>query len=153
MAYRKKKWWEKLNWHDMIKACAYSALGSVVAVVTMNVQQKPSSRDLEAFQKNSNMTVTAYVETGAKTALGFKSKPGLHAAVSRDRLDLLGKKIYVMCGEQSLGIREVTDVMGDDAKQTIDLMVPTEKAAVKFGRINECEVVKLEVAPSGNVQH
>lgn len=150
MAYRKRTWVEK-NWKEIVNSLISSILGGVIVAVGLNVAQKPSSRDLEAFQKNSNMTVTAYVETGAKTALGFKAKPGLHAAVSRDRRDLLGKKIYVMCGDKSLGIREVTDIMGDDAKQTIDLMVPTESAAVKFGRVEDCEVTKLEVVHNGNL--
>lgn len=143
----------KFNWRELLKYSILSILGGVVGAVGTNVAHKPSSQEIEASRNNHNMTVTAYVETGSKTALGFKAKPGLHAAVSRDRLDLLGKKIYVMCGDQSLGIREVTDVMGDDAKQTIDLMVPTEKAAVKFGKVADCEVIKLEVTQGANIQH
>ena len=82
------------------------------------------------------LTGTAYsVEKfNATTAAGYKPKPGLHVAVSKDRLDLLGKRVYITLNDgTSLGIREVSDVMHGKHTNAMDLMVSTTKEAKAFG--------------------
>ena len=146
MAYRKRTWVEK-NWKELLNSFVSSVVGAVIVLVAANVQQKPSSRDLrtvaELSQSNHNMTVTAYIPTGKKAATLVTPRPGLHAAVSRDRLDLLGKRVYVKCEDTTIGIRDIVDVTDDDIINTLDIMMPTEKVAVEFGKQTDCEVIKL----------
>ena len=89
------------------------------------------------------MAVTAYIPTGNMVATMRKERPGLDAAVSPDRIDLLGKSVYIKCGDKSLGIRVVTDLTDKSVSNTIDLMVPTEKLATEFGKCQDCDVLVL----------
>lgn len=89
------------------------------------------------------MAVTAYIPTGNKVATMRKERPGLDAAVSPDRIDLLGKRIYIKCGDNSLGVREIVDLTDKSRTNTIDLMVPTEKLARDFGVAEDCNVQVL----------
>lgn len=90
------------------------------------------------------MTVTAYNHTIGQcdsdpniTAFMKKSVPGKTAEVSRDRLYMAGKKIYV----EGYGVWEVSGVTSKDLVNTIDLMVGTEKDATKIGRVTARVVV------------
>jgi len=92
-----------------------------------------------------NLRVSAYTartqETDAdpkNTAIMVKPKPGWTAAVSRDMVHLLGKKIYV----EGLGVRVVNDIMAEDKKMAVDLCVGTVKEAAKVGT-SERKVVAL----------
>jgi len=145
MAYRKKKWYERFTWKEIVNSFISSAVGAAIVLVAGNVQQKPSSRDLEGSQKKTAMTITAYSaeEFNAKTALGTKIRPGLDAAVSRDRLDLLGKQVYISCDDISIGIRNVVDLTNERVENTVDILVPTTKSANEFGKCSECEVIEL----------
>lgn len=98
-----------------------------------------------AKRKPIQMTVTAYslreeeCNSDLKnTATMVRPVVGLTAAVSRDRLRLLGKKIYV----EGYGVREVTDVMNERFKNRIDLLMGT-KEAKDFGvRVATVVIIK-----------
>lgn len=139
------KYKKKSNWKKFLEYSVFSILGGIVGAVGINVAQKPSSQEIRASQSKSTMTVTAYSaeEFNAKTALGTKIRPGLDAAVSRDRLDLLGKQVYISCDDFSVGIRNVTDLTNSRIENTVDILVPTTKAAEDFGRCTECEIIEL----------
>lgn len=85
--------------------------------------------------KSKEMTVTAYSLDKKQcnndlenTATMVKPLPGITAAVSRDNLNLLGKKVYI----EGHGVRKVTDVMNKRFKNRIDLLM-SKKEAKKFG--------------------
>jgi len=85
----------------------------------------------------SKLTVTAYslrhkeCDNDLKhTALMRKPIPGFTAAISRDNLHLLGKKVYV----EGYGVWKVTDVMNERYSNRIDLLMPT-KEAEKFNPV------------------
>lgn len=82
------------------------------------------------------MTVTAYNPTKSQcdgdpniTAFMKKSIPGRTAEVSRDKLYMAGRKVYV----EGYGVWEVSGVTSKDLVNTIDLMVGSEKTAMKIG--------------------
>ena len=114
------------------------ALGLILSHPKENVIVAPSTLTPKML-----MTVTAYTPTDNMVATMRKEKPGLHAAVSPDRIDLLGKRVYIKCGEQSLGIREIVDLTDSKITNTIDLMVPSKKLAREFGECSECKVMVI----------
>lgn len=59
-----------------------------------------------------------------------KPVPGRTAAVSRDLIHLLGKKIYI----PGHGVRVINDLAAVDVKGTIDLLVGNKAEARKIGR-------------------
>ena len=140
MGKKKSLWLESLT-----NSFAFMLGAVLTAAFSLNWFQKPSSQEIQASQK-ATMTVTAYSaeKFPGKTATGNKVRPGLDAAVSPDRLDLLGKKVYVKCGDKGLGIRIVTDIMDVGMANTLDILVPTEKNAAQFGKCADCTVIKLD---------
>jgi hypothetical protein len=89
------------------------------------------------------MAVTAYIPTGNMVATMRRERPGLDAAVSPDRIDLLGKRVYIKCSDKSLGVRDIVDITDGSISNTIDLMVPDKKLAKEFGMCKDCEVMVL----------
>lgn len=94
---------------------------------------------------NLNMTVTAYTASRgecnsdpANTATMSKPVPGYTVAVSRDKLHLLGKKIWV----EGMGVYEVTDLMNSRFSNRIDILVGSKETAKEFG-VQERRVVLL----------
>lgn len=92
-----------------------------------------------------SVTVTAYTAryqecdaTPDKTALMSKVRPGIGAAVSRDLIHLLGKKIYI----EGVGVREVDDLMNSRWENKIDILVGSLDYAREFG-IKDTKVVVL----------
>lgn len=72
-------------------------------------------------------------------ALGEPAIPGWTVAVSRDHLELLGRRVYIT----GLGLRRVTDLMAEDLKGGVDICLGTERDARAFGR----QTVKLVPLP------
>lgn len=98
-----------------------------------------------AKHKPIQMTVTAYSLSKKEcdsdlehTATMSKPVAGVTAAVSRDRMHLLGKKIYI----EGYGVREVTDVMNKRFTNRIDLLM-SKKEAIEFG-VNVAKVVIIK---------
>lgn len=94
---------------------------------------------------NLNMTVTAYTASRdecngdpANTATMSKPVPGYTVAVSRDKLYLLGRKIWV----EGMGVYEVTDLMNKRFENRIDILVGSKETAKEFG-VQERRVVLL----------
>lgn len=90
---------------------------------------------IHAKSTAKEMTISAYslskkeCDSDLKhTATMSKPSPGTTAAVSRDNLHLLGKKVYI----EGHGVRKVTDVMNKRFKNRIDLLM-SKKEAKKFG--------------------
>lgn len=98
--------------------------------------------------KESNIldvTVTAYTPRASETdstpqftAIMSKSHPGYTAAVSRDLINYLGRKIYI----EGVGVFKLEDVMNRRYRQRIDLMFGSVKAAREFGK-KQLKVVVL----------
>lgn len=92
-----------------------------------------------------NVTVTAYTPRACETdstpqftAIMSKSCPGYTAAVSRDLINYLGRKIYI----EGVGVFKLEDVMNRRYRQRIDLMFGSVEAARKFGK-KQLKVVVL----------
>ena len=92
-----------------------------------------------------NVTVTAYTpraretdSTPQFTAIMSRSRPGYTAAVSRDLINYLGRKIYI----EGVGVFKLEDVMNRRYRQRIDLMFGSVKAAREFG-VKKLKVVVL----------
>ena len=138
----------KQNW--LLKNLGVIALNAVVALVItlagvttsscFKSPVAPLQREIEA-RGSMNMTVTAYHFKGT-TATMKKVVVGRDVAVSRDRLDLLGKKVYVLCPDTPVGLREVTDLTAEGLENTLDILVPDNKTARDFG-VNQCQVIPL----------
>jgi len=91
---------------------------------------------LHATAQTISMKVTGFTltkkECGGniqKTALMTTPVPGRTAAVSRDLLHLLGKRVYI----EGLGVWKVESVASKRLKNTLDLLVPTKGHAMKIG--------------------
>lgn len=89
------------------------------------------------------VTLTAYSpsreetdKTPDKTAILEKPIPGKTCAVSRDLLDYLGKKVYIL----GYGVFEVNDLMNRRYKRRIDLCMG-KKEAIEFGKKENVKVV------------
>ena len=136
---------KKSVWRDTVLNSVRYILGTMggvgITLVSLHYK-KPSSQEIEASLKTTTMTATAYSAErfNKKTALGHTVKPGVQIAVSRDRKDLLGKRVLI----DGYGVKEVLDVMGEGKTNSIDILVPTEKDAKAFG------VKKVEVNVIGN---
>lgn len=115
---------------------------SIMAVAHYNTIQKYEAKieglNAEILKMTDlEMTVTAYNPAKSQcdgdpniTAFMKKSVPGRTAEVSRDKLYMAGKKVYV----EGYGVWEVSGVTSKDLYNTIDLMVGTKSAAFKIGR-------------------
>jgi 3D (Asp-Asp-Asp) domain-containing protein len=141
MVYRKKAWWEKIKW-GLLTLSVTQALTFYLVTDTRMYLNRLAEIKQEASVQESMMRVTAYIPTKNKVATLKKEVVGLHAAVSRDKIDLLGKRVYIMCGETPVGIREVTDLMSKTQTNSLDIMVPDEKTAKSFGE-QSCKVIPL----------
>ena len=76
------------------------------------------------------------------TALMTTPKPGYTIAISKELVDKgwLGHKVYI----EGFGIGRIEDRMGKSVTGNhIDICVGTEKEAMKFGKRNEVNMVKL----------
>lgn len=82
---------------------------------------------------------TAYTPTGQPTAILEEATPGWTIAVSSDHMGLLGRRVYVT----GLGLRRVNDLMAEGITDCIDVCMPDERSAVKYGR----QPVTLVVLP------
>lgn len=144
MAYRKKSWWEKVNWTVVLCLLTLSSVNYQTLVYLPKHNQEATQGHLTKKYDASSveLTVTAYTPTGSKVATLKREVVGRHAAVSRDRLDLLGKRVYVMCEDTPVGVREITDLLAEGKENTIDIMVPDKHTAKKFGT-QLCKVVPL----------
>lgn len=140
----KQSWLSKhLKSVVVANTAATIVLGSLaVAQCFMSV---PVCKDtLQSSSIDTTMVVTAYTpKVGDTVATMRKIKPGRDAAVSRDRIDLLGKRVYIMCPDMNVGVREVVDLMAEGCKQSIDILVPYDKDAVHFGS-RKCSVIPLK---------
>lgn len=94
---------------------------------------------------NLNMTVTAYTASvdecnsdPTNTATMSKPVPGYTVAVSRDKLHLLGRRIWV----EGMGVYEVTDLMNSRFENRIDVLMGDKRTAKEFG-VQERRVVLL----------
>lgn len=94
---------------------------------------------LEKYQEKNvlNVTVTAYTpresetdSTPEFTAIMSRSRPGYTAAVSRDLLRYLGRRIYI----EGVGVYGLEDVMNPRFKKRIDLMFGDVRKARAFGK-------------------
>jgi len=94
---------------------------------------------IEKYQEKNvlDVIVTAYTprksetdSTPEFTAIMSPSRPGYTAAVSRDLIRFLGRKIYI----QGVGVFGLEDVMNRRYRERIDLMFGDVKTARKFGK-------------------
>jgi len=136
-------WWHK-NYKLVCLNTVLATLISFASVTTSSCFKSPVAplqREIEVH-KSMNMNVTAYHIKGTPATLK-KQIVGRDAAVSRDRIDLLGKKVYVLCPDNPVGLREVTDLTADGLENTLDILVPDNKTAINFG-VNQCQVIPLD---------
>jgi len=136
-------WWHK-NYKLVCLNTILATLISFASVTTSSCFKSPvapSQREI-GIHKSMNMNVTAYHTKGTPATLK-KQIVGRDAAVSRDRIDLLGKKVYVLCPDNPVGLREVTDLTADGLENTLDILVPDNKTAINFG-VNQCQVIPLD---------
>ena len=83
-----------------------------------------------SYAEMYTMKVTGFVaKHNEKTSLMTKPKIGYSVAVSRDKLHLLGKKVYI----EGLGVRRIESVMAKSINNTVDVLVPSKKEAKKIG--------------------
>ena len=83
-----------------------------------------------SYAEMYTMKVTGFVaKHNERTSLMTKPKIGYSVAVSRDKLHLLGKRVYI----EDLGVRRVESVMARRIDNTIDVLVPSKKEAKKIG--------------------
>ena len=113
-------------------------------IQTLQEQNKELDKKLQSATSET-VTVTAYTarynecdNTPTQTATMTKTRPGVGAAVSRDLIHFLGKRIYV----EGVGIREVDDVMNERWNKKIDILVPSINIAKEFG-VKESKVVVI----------
>ena len=143
MARKNVRWWK--NAHRLMAAniaVAAITLASVITAQCFN-SKVPTATSVATTYTDTTMDVTAYTPAvGDTTATMKKIRVGRDVAVSRDRLDLLGKRVYIMCPGVNVGVREVTDLMAGNITQCLDILVSTDKEAMQFGR-KECTVVPL----------
>jgi len=135
--------WLKKNYKVVVLNTVIAGLINLVGVTTCSCFKSPVAplqREIEVH-KSMNMNVTAYHTKGTPATLK-KQIVGRDAAVSRDRIDLLGKKVYVLCPDNPVGLREVTDLTAEGLENTLDILVPDNKTAVNFG-VNQCQVIPL----------
>lgn len=140
----------KQNW--LLKNLGVITLNTIVAlaitlagVTTSSCFKSPVApiqREIKAYQ-HTNMAVTAYVPTGKKTATMRPTRVGYDVAVSRDRIDLLGKEVYILCPDKPVGLRYVSDLTHTDIENTIDIQIASKKEALEFG-VNQCQVIPLD---------
>jgi 3D (Asp-Asp-Asp) domain-containing protein len=136
-------WWHK-NYKVVCLNTVLATLISFASVTTSSCFKSPVGplqREIETH-KSMSMTVTAYHTKGTPATLK-KQIVGRDAAVSRDRIDLLGKKVYVLCPDNPVGVREVTDLTAERLENTLDILVPDNKTAINFGT-NQCQVIPLD---------
>ena len=139
-----KQSWLRKNVGVIAVNAAVALLFTLAGVTTSSCFKSPVAplqREIEAY-KTTDMTVTAYAPTGKKTATMRPTKVGYDVAVSRDRIDLLGKEVYILCPDKPVGLRYVSDLTHSDIKNTIDLQMSSKEEALKFGT-NQCQVIPL----------
>lgn len=66
----------------------------------------------------------------ANTAIMEKPIPGYTAAISRDHLYLLNKKVYI----QDVGVFKINDLMNKRFENSLDILLGNVISAKKFGR-------------------
>lgn len=99
---------------------------------------------VSAGAKELTMTVTAFTlshkETGGrtqKTALMTKPIPGWSVAVSRDKIGMLGRKVYI----DGIGVRRIDSLTSKKLKNTVDVLVGNKKEARKMGKSKRLVVI------------
>lgn len=115
-----------------------------VGVAKEIVQTKPKEKIIVVKVYHSyTVTLTAYSpsrgetdSTPNKTAILEKPIPGKTCAVSRDLIDYLGKKVYIL----GYGVFKVNDLMNKRYEKRIDICMG-KKEAVKFGKKENIKVV------------
>ena len=119
--------------------CSAIVLPPVMRLVP--VQPASSAAPVVQVCRVYDLEATAYsVEKyPGPAALGEPAIPGWTVAVSRDHLELLGRRVYIT----GLGLRRVTDLMAEDLKGGVDICLGTERDARAFGR----QTVKLVPLP------
>lgn len=144
MAYTSKvnKDIRRLKIFSVVNTVAIFILAVASSLNGFNTTPKTAAQ-LHTTYTNTTMTVTAYHKSGGTTALLNKPKAGRDVAVSRDRLDLFDKNVYVLCEDANLGKRRVTDLMHSSVENTIDVFMGSNEEAINFGK-KICTVVPLK---------
>ena len=119
-------------------------IGCLISPPSVVLELEPPAV-IQELPRVKEMTITAFSlrkkecnEDLNKTALMVKPKPGMTAAVSRDNLHMLNRKIYI----EGIGVWKVESVMNERWKDRIDLLMGT-KDAIRFG-ITNAKVVLLD---------
>ena len=99
-----------------------------------------------ANENNYSLTLTAYSLTKDQcnedlenTALMQKPIPGYTAAVSRDLLHLLNRKVYI----DGYGVFLINDLMNKRFENRIDILVGNRELAMEIGKNNDTQIVIL----------
>lgn len=146
---QKTSWWRDVHW--LLAMNLVATVLAVIAVIASVCFREPDIVNTVTQQEiirpkehhNTTMTVTAYTPLTGINATVKKVRVGSDVAVSRDRIDLLGKKVYVSCEDIPVGVRQVTDLMAEDRSNHLDILVPDSDTAKKFGS-KLCKVIELE---------
>ena len=101
-------------------------------------QEKITQLEKELKHKNTyKIIASAYTisedecdNTPFETALGTTPVVGKTVAVSRDLSHLLGHRIYI----PGWGVKKVEDLMNKRFKSSIDILMPSKKMAMEFGK-------------------
>ena len=105
-------------------------------VVLQNKLQIITDRYNKSIHLSTTLLATAY--TGdEQTATLEKPRAGWTVAISQDRLDLLGKKIYI----KGFGVRKITDLMDKEHKNALDIFMNKKMARAFNPRYVEIAII------------